>query len=1093
MKNDNKWRYSSLLSIALTSLLLFMSPSRVQAQMDVEDTPASPVTTVTEIKEEISEEAIGSNLVADESVDEDEEKDSVDSPSPEPKTEEIAFPLVTETSEMETIEEISAVTSEAEEATSHPTISPMPDVTLDEQTFYMTEQNHVTVVAEVGDALADEFVWTFADQPIENLQQWNYQTGQFDNGRPLITLEQAVVHDGVLTAEFLFDYPFTESAYPQGTPKLDQRYDKGGNLRLTYPNYIGQYQLIGTHKSGQMITQPIHYRPYKYFLDYEEIVQKTDQITKQAQQNNKRYVSLKEYGQSVEGRPLRYGIIADSEASVKYYLEEFHPQMLNQPSQLIDRIQKDPDFDYRIPVMIHNTHADENPGPEIVVGLYEKLALEDTIQLTTQNAQGKKYEVSLHVPELLNRLIFLFTFVESPDSRAYNLREHPSTGLDLNRDHGYQVLPEVKAMVRLINEWDPLSFFDLHGFVDPMLIEPTNPPHDPNFEADLIYPYALKQAYAIGRAAQANTGYDFQIPYENWRKFQENPDDPSLKYTENVGWDDAFSGYTGVYALYHGIFGHTVEVPEANDRSYIAGLSGILGSIDFTARHIDELVTAKLTIFDRGINKVEAEETEQYFVGADNQVKGRPRKHGQNFFPDYYIIPMNPATQNNPQAAFEMIEYFVRNGIKINQLTQDMGGFHTGDLIINMGQAKRGFVNHVLYLGSNESEFPAMYAELVVNFPAMRGFDSYPIYNENDKDLFAHVLGEVTHTQAPQNNPGLAPYYYVKNNGSYVTMAINEALSQGSDIYLAEDGFYMDQDTYDELSGRYPLIAQGIFERPVGEAIKPLKIYGQLAASYDDRYPSNAKLALLEMGFELVETIEEADLLVLDQYVTIEMLGQKPAIIIGGWTGQDLAKLIPELKVKNNSNREGLLKAVYDKNSSFNSGFNNVDFFYTREGAWIEEIPEGFKVIAKIANTDDFYLAGWWPGFEEAKGKVIAIAGEFMGQPLYYLAGSPTNKMHTKSFYRLVANGIFNRVGQVQISGLEEIKKEIIPALTPVLSDQEVADCVIVRAEEKQVTQKYSKSLPQTGLKDHPWLIVTSLGLITTGMACAYFGKRETA
>ena len=45
-----------------------------------------------------------------------------------------------------------------------------------------------------------------------------------------------------------------------------------------------------------------------------------------------------------------------------------------------------------------------------------------------------------------------------------------------------------------------------------------------------------------------------------------------------------------------------------------------------------------------------------------------------------------------------------------------------------MAQAKRGYANHILYKGSNESAWAAMYAELLVNFPDMRGFKSEPVF-----------------------------------------------------------------------------------------------------------------------------------------------------------------------------------------------------------------------------------------------------------------------------------------------------------------------------------------------------------------------------
>ncbi len=58
---------------------------------------------------------------------------------------------------------------------------------------------------------------------------------------------------------------------------------------------------------------------------------------------------------------------------------------------------------------------------------------------------------------------------------------------------------------------------------------------------------------------------------------------------------------------------------------------------------------------------------------------------------------------NDMQEAFKMIEYFNRNGVVVKELTEDVGNFRKGDLVVDMAQAKRGFANHVLYAGSDES------------------------------------------------------------------------------------------------------------------------------------------------------------------------------------------------------------------------------------------------------------------------------------------------------------------------------------------------------------------------------------------------------
>ena len=111
----------------------------------------------------------------------------------------------------------------------------------------------------------------------------------------------------------------------------------------------------------------------------------------------------------------------------------------------------------------------------------------------------------------------------------------------------------------------------------------------------------------------------------------------------------------------------------------------------------------RLNFYLRGINKVEDPKAENELVGPDGKVVGRI-KHGQKkFFPDYYVIPMKLDKSNDSQQAFNMIEYFKRNGVVIQELKEDTGGYKKGDLVVDMAQAKRGYANHILYKGSNES------------------------------------------------------------------------------------------------------------------------------------------------------------------------------------------------------------------------------------------------------------------------------------------------------------------------------------------------------------------------------------------------------
>ena len=147
-----------------------------------------------------------------------------------------------------------------------------------------------------------------------------------------------------------------------------------------------------------------------------------------------------------------------------------------------------------------------------------------------------------------------------------------------------------------------------------------------------------------------------------------------------------------------------------------------------------------------------------------------------------------------------------------------------GDLVIDMAQAKRGYANHILYKGSNESAWAAMYAELLVNFPDMRGFKSEPVFADG---LFNGKLGEVTTTRATRTSEidPKAPYYVIANTSASAVKAVNQAIAQGKSVYLTDDGYIVDRDTFASLLPNYAIYGDALYKVPSGPTLKPMKVY----------------------------------------------------------------------------------------------------------------------------------------------------------------------------------------------------------------------------------------------------------------------------
>ena len=854
---------------------------------------------------------------------------------------------------------------------------------LADSTIYLSEKSTIDDKVQEKAQAAGKINWTLDNKPLSEWKTWDMETGTLSKDPFLTITETANGNDLDLHME-------VKDLFGE-----DLSLRSPNNIRRTYRNYIGNHELVGTNADlGVTINKTLVFRPYQDYHTHKEMLAAIEKSKEEAKPD--RLVQLETLGKSAQGRDMKMGIVSKDQASIDHYLSSTNPTALTKPSEMLAAL-KDKTLDYKLPVLVHNTHADEQPGIDIITGLFRTFATENQVTFKTTDEAGNVKNVTLDIPTLLNKFIFLFDFTENPDGDALNLRAL-ANGLDPNRDASYQTNPEVRTVIQMINKWNPIALYDLHGFVKEFLIEPATPPHDPNFEYDLMSNLMLENAHHMGRAGVANSKYDsYIIPKLDW----------------GDGWDDSFSGYTGVYAVYHGILGHTIEIPESNQESYKAGRNAVLGGIDFLNQDPDKLLEMRLNFYLRGLNKTEDPKAENELVGPNGEIVGRVKNGRPKFFPDYYVIPMGLDKDNDAQEAFNMIDYFKRNGVLVKELKEDIGSYKKVDLVIDMAQAKRGYANHILYKGSNESAWAAMYAELLVNFPDMRGFKSEPVFADG---LFNGKLGEVTTTRATRTSEidPKAPYYVIANTSASAVKAINQAIAQGKSVYLTDDGYIVDRDTFASLLPNYAIYGDALYKVPSGPTLKPMKVY---SPNYHYNWagvdaPAHTSLVLEKLGFQIVNTPEEADVVILESNrFDASIFGKKPTLVIGGEAMQKLEKLgvlagFDAEKLKGGSDYEGLMKAIIDDQDPLTSGYKKNTLFYSNSGNWIEKVPSNFKTLMSIASSD-YYIAGWWPKNEVLANKVMAISGELMGQPLFVYAGNPTNRQHPVHFFRWVTNAIF--------------------------------------------------------------------------------------
>ncbi len=712
-------------------------------------------------------------------------------------------------------------------------------------------------------------------------------------------------------------------------------------------------------------------------------------------------VQVEVIGQSAQGRDLYLVTVAEPSAFGRFgRYKALRELMIKDPAKAQERAAEFDDF--KVPFFVNaSIHGNEWEGVDASLNLIERLAFSNDPETM----------------QVLENTIVLFNVVQNPDGRVLGQRRN-GNGFDLNRDFITLSQPEARATVEQLIEWHPMVMLDLHGYVNPMLIEPCTPPHNPNYEYDLYIQWALAQAEAMEARLFQETGLGAQIPF---RDFPE-------------GWDDWPPIFAPMYGMYHGAYGHTLESPlrptgppeqrAARAQTNIAAHSAaVWGALLFASENRREMVRDQIEVFRRGwLDEPQVTIGDTY--GEQHEFLAE--------FPEGYVIPVG-AGQRSDITAAELVNFLLDNDVQVEQASRPFsaGGqaFPAGSYVVRMNQPKRGLANTILEPGWDITD-------VVSRMYDISGWSHGELWGATvasvpDGTPIAAQTSPVTQYQWADGSvaPGKTASYKLLVDSAVAVRAVNDLLDLGFSLMRADDGHvyipYAARNEVRRLAQERGLDFAAAAVPAGAEPVRDVEIAGAMG--------SEEYFVLANLGFD-VDQISQADMnagFQLDDYDVLfvstnlryaTMIAAAKAevdqffaggggLVARGFTGvrfNDEAGLLPVSFTRGRTDANGVAIVQNQAGSPVTSVGPDRTFVYAP--LWFDSLGAGVQASQRFG-AGDFFVSGHWIGQAAAAGQVTMVHGQDGDARGVLFGTEPMFRSHPRGLFPQPAHAIWWAAG----------------------------------------------------------------------------------